>query len=100
MASIYERSGAKAKDERKAKDTSAASELAAESKINTGLGDLIKKTTTPTPTPMPSMSVGEPKRADFPPGLGGQGEYNRALTAWKAKSTKPVSGGKSLGGSR
>jgi len=90
-----------AADRKRAADASEASEMAAGTKINTGLGDLIKKTekgAAPVATPAP---LGAPKREDFPLGLGGQGEFNRALSAWKAKNeTKPVTGGKSLGGSR
>jgi hypothetical protein len=71
----------------------------------TGLGALGEKNlkakgVAPTPTPMPSASVGMPKREDYAPGLGGLGEFNRAMTAWKAKNDKSVSGGKSLGGGR
>lgn len=87
--------------ESKAKQMNEASGLAAGSKINQGLGDLIAKTSGAKPTPTPMPSVGAPKREDFPPGLGGQGEYSRALSAWKAKQeTKPVATPRSLGGSR
>lgn len=94
-------------DRAKAKKAGEAADLAGDSKINQGLGDLIKANegpsgvVGPTPTPMPAVKpVGEPKRSDYPPGLGGQGEYARALTAWRASQSKPVSGGKSLGGGR
>lgn len=97
----YTGSNQERQDRAAAAGASEASETASSTTINQGLGDLIKKTgkgISPTPTPMPSM--GAPKREDFPPGLGGQGEFSRALSAWKAKNDKPISGGKSLGGSR
>lgn len=114
MADSYTGTGREKSDRAKAKKAGDAADVAGGSKINQGLGDLIKSTesgaestpapvgATPTPTPMPVVAkpIGEPKRTDFPPGLGGQGEYNRALSAWRASQSKPVSGGKSLGGGR
>lgn len=90
-------------DRAKAKKATEGAEAAAGSKINQGLGGMIEKLeggASATPTPAPGLSTGEPQRGDFPPGLGGQGEYNRALSSWKAKNAKPITGGKSLGGSR
>jgi hypothetical protein len=44
-----------------------------------------KPTPTPRPTPTPSGDA-EPKRADFPAGLGGIGAYNQAMAAWRRKN--------------
>lgn len=83
--------------ESKAAETNKAVGLAANSKINKGLGDLIEKTGKAAPD---VAAAGEPQRSAFPAGLVGQSEYNRALTAWKNKSAKPVATPKALGGAR
>lgn len=103
MADNYTGTGREVDDRNKAKKAGEAANLAAGSKINQGLGGLIEKVEGPAAAPAPGLSTGEPQRTDFAPGLVGQSEYNKALSAWKAKNTaapKTLTSAKSLGGSR
>lgn len=80
----------KRKDEEERKKREAAEAAAAPP----SLGDVSRRenerqrapspepTPTPTPTPTPAK---EPKRSDFPEGLVGEGEYNKARLEWNKK---------------